>query len=221
MAPPQCVACGGESSALCSVCATSEITPFESRCWRCSALSPRARACDGCRSAGGPRAVWISTNYEGVASDLVQAYKFGHLRAAAKPLVQLMAYNFINFHRSLSIQYVDYLVVPVPTATSRARQRGFDHSALLARLIARELRLKYFPALGRLGQQRQVGALRAQRLAQAAGNYYVRAPEKLVGKNVLLVDDVITTGGTLIAATRALRGAGAKHVDALVFAKKL
>ena len=115
----------------------------------------------------------------------------------------------------------DYIVVPVPTATSRLRQRGFDHSALLAKSISRNLRLPYSAALGRLGQERQLGAPRSQRLAQPAGNYFIKRPAEITGRDVLLIDDVITTGGTIIECAKILRAAGARHVDALVFAKKL
>jgi predicted amidophosphoribosyltransferase len=101
------------------------------------------------------------------------------------------------------------------------RERGFDHARLLAKQIANGLNAEYSPALTRLGQSQQVGAKRFQRLNQQAGNYRVRQPLIVRGRNVLLVDDVVTTGATLKAATKALRQAGAAHVDALIFAKAL
>lgn len=75
------------------------------------------------------------------------------------------------------------------------------------------------PALVRLGQQQQHTATRAQRLTQLAKAYTVPRPELVVGKYVVLVDDVITTGATLEAAARALKAAGAKRVSAVVFAQ--
>jgi len=180
-----------------------------------------ARGCPSCRTAGGPRAVWISTNYESTAQQLVQLYKFGQLRAASQPLARIMARTFVDFHQNTDAKMPDYIVVPVPTATSRLRQRGFDHSALLAKSISRNLRLPYSAALGRLGQERQLGAPRSQRLAQPAGNYFIKRPAEIAGRDVLLIDDVITTGGTIIECAKTLRAAGARHVDASVFAKKL
>ena len=165
--------------------------------------------------------MWISTNYESTAQHLIQVYKFGQQRAAAAPLAEMMSKVLLNSYSRQAIAAQDYLVVPVPTATSRLRQRGFDHSALLAKLIARQLGAQFRPALGRLGQNRQLGTSRAQRLAQPSGHYFIKRPSYVKGRNILLVDDVLTTGGTIIECAKVLRAAGAAHVDALIFAKKL
>jgi ComF family protein len=178
---------------------------------------PLPRACKSCKSFGGPRYVWLVTQYDGLAQKLVQVYKFGQQRAAARELVELMVQTF----EYPDYEKQDYLVVPVPTATKRIRERGFGHSELLAKLIAQKVDLPSCEALGRLGQKHQIGASRSVRLSQPAGNYYVRWPEKVKERNILLIDDVLTTGATLRAATKTLWQAGAKHIDALVFAKRL
>jgi predicted amidophosphoribosyltransferase len=58
-------------------------------------------------------------------------------------------------------------------------------------------------------------------LAQLSGQYVVKYPEFVIGRNILLVDDVVTTGATLREVTKVLRAAGAARVDALIFAKRL
>jgi ComF family protein len=165
--------------------------------------------------------VWITTNYEDAAKDLVKVYKFGHQRIAAQTLSQLMLGTLHDFKDSLGLAKLNYLIIPVPTATSRIRRRSFDHSALLAKTIGRELNAQFANSLGRLGQKRQLGAKRSERLVQPEGNYFVRDPKSIRDRNILLIDDVVTTGATLKAVTKVLRAAGAKRVDALVFAKKL
>jgi len=184
-------------------------------------LSAKARTCRHCRRAGTPRFVWITTDYQATAQELVQVYKFGHLRAAAQPIATMMAQTFQSFNDPAELKAANYLVVPLPTATSRVRQRGFDHSSLLAKILAQKFGLEYCQGLGRLGQARQVGASRQIRLSQKASDYFARQPHRLSGRNILLIDDVITTGSSIIAATQSLRAAGAAHVDALVFAKRL
>jgi ComF family protein len=221
LAPPICIACGTEGRSLCPPCAAAEIIPFGERCWHCNALSPRARTCNSCRRSGTPRSVWVATDYDGIAKDLIQKYKFGQQRAVAKTLSGLMSGTFWNFISKEDIAKTNYLIIPVPTATSRVRQRGFDHAALLAQQLAKELQIPAEPVLWRLGQSRQLGTKRDERLKQAHGSYIVRKPSAVSGRNILLVDDVVTTGATLQAATQALRQAGATHVDALVFAKRL
>jgi ComF family protein len=221
LAPPACIGCGAEGRTLCASCSAAEIIPFGERCWRCSALSAKARTCHSCRMAGSPRSVWVSTDYDGMAKKLIQKYKFGQQRVAARSLAKLMAETFWAFNSREDVTSANYLIVPVPTATSRVRERGFDHAALLASSIAKELALPCSIALGRLGQARQVGTNRSARLKQAESSYFVRKKNLIPGRNILLVDDVVTTGATINATSRILRQAGAVHVDALIFAKRL
>ena len=221
VAPPGCVGCGAEGMALCNRCKQVNILPFGGRCAFCSSLSSHSRTCSSCQRPGGPRFVWVATTHEGLAQELVRVYKFGHLRAAAGPLSSMMKDTLLGSVGHEYAKAANYLIVPLPTATGRTRQRGFDHAALLAKNLSRQLGLEYCPGLGRLGQSRQVGASRQTRLGQQAGNYVVRRPRQVAGRNVLLIDDVITTGGSLLAASKSLRAAGAKHIDAVVFAKRL
>lgn len=221
LAPPVCLGCGTESQALCEACVASEIMPYGERCWRCGALSPLSRTCSGCRWFGGPRRVFVTTDYAGLAAKLVQAYKFAQQRPVAVALAELMATTFRTFNSDQQMTKAGYLVVPVPTASQRQRRRGFDHSAGLAKIVASQLTMEYGPALGRLGQAAQVGQRRDQRLKLSETDYFIRSGNLVRGRNILLIDDVLTTGATLRAATKALRLAGAKRIDGLVFAKRL
>lgn len=217
LAPPDCLACGIEGSALCQSCFTSGILIFGERCWHCNTMSPDSKTCIKCRRLGPLNRVWITTNYEGLAQDLIRKYKFGHQRAAVDSIVRIMAATFLNRNKDQP----DYLVVPVPTATGRIRERGFGHSELMAKKLAAGLGMEYSQALRRLGQTRQLGSLRADRLTQLADSFAAKYPRGVRGRNILLIDDVVTTGGSLISAAQALKLAGASRIDALVFAKRL
>lgn len=214
LAPPQCVGCEVDGVWLCEACRSSEVLVHGERCGFCGAVSAGCRTCASCRKSA-PSQVYITTDYVGLPQKLLKAYKYQHTRAINTSIAQLMAetFNYLCDRK--------YLIIPVPTATTRVRQRGFDHSALLAKSVAKQLGFEQAQALSRIGQSRQVGAHRAERLRQLDGVFFVRRPEHISGQSVLLIDDVITTGGTLKAATKALRHAGARRVDALVFAKRL
>jgi ComF family protein len=127
----------------------------------------------------------------------------------------------LNTFGKYNVDAKGYLVVPVPTATSRVRERSFGHSELLAKKIAQTLLVPYANVLRRLGQTRQLGSKRDERLIQLSSSFAVSNYKKIKGSKILLIDDVVTTGGTLIAATKMLRAAGAKQVDALLFTKRL
>ncbi len=218
LAPPLCAGCGREGSSLCAGCSSSKILPFGEKCAFCGVVSQASRSCQSCRRGGVPSHVWVTTNHEGLARDLLHVYKFEQQRAAADSITRLMIETYLRC--SGELEY-NYMVVPVPTATKRVRERGFDHSALLAKKIADRLKIDYQPALGRLGQTRQVGAKRSDRLSQMDGKIRVKRTSAVRDRQILLVDDVITTGATLRVAAKALRQAGAHRVDALVFAKRL
>jgi len=217
IAPPECISCGSEGSSLCIDC-SGRLLPYGNRCWNCGSLTENGRTCPRCRHTGSPSHVWITTNHESLARDLLHNFKFEQNRAAADSISRLMLETNRNYS---SEDGLDYLVVPIPTATKRVRERGFDHSALLAKKIAQELRLEYRSVLARLGQTRQVGAKRSDRLKQMDSKFRVKRSASVLGRKILLIDDVVTTGSTLNAVSKTLHKAGATQVDALVFAKRL
>jgi ComF family protein len=165
--------------------------------------------------------VQVATSYEGLAKELVRKLKFSGAQAVVRPMVVSIVRLTTDTLSSLTVTrpLLTVIVVPVPTATSRQRRRGYDQATLLARALARRQGLAHVPCLRRLGRAHQVGAGRSQRLVQLAGAFVVARPERIRGKHVVLVDDVITTGATFEAAARVLRQAGAARVSAIAFAR--
>jgi len=114
------------------------------------------------------------------------------------------------------------IVVPVPLARRRLLMRRFNQAAVLAREVARLTGLGFEPLV--LARTRatasQVGLARAARRKNVAGAFSVphRAVDRVRGRNVLLIDDVITTGSTAAACARTLKRAGAERVDVLALA---
>lgn len=106
------------------------------------------------------------------------------------------------------------LVTWAPTSDRRARERGFDQAQLIAERVAAELDLPVARLLVRETGPHQTGSTRQQRLGRPAFRPVAVAPA-----NLLLVDDVVTTGGTMVAACAALRAAGAEQVIGLAVAR--
>jgi predicted amidophosphoribosyltransferase len=148
--------------------------------------------------------------YEGVARELVARVKYRQARAALPWLAGAVAGSVAAVHPPGSLDAVTW----APTTSARRRSRGFDHAELLARSVARELGLGVAATLRRPPGPPQTGLPSA---ARRVGPRFL--PRTVVPARVLVVDDVATTGGTLAAAARALRAAGAEHVVAATVAR--
>ena len=115
------------------------------------------------------------------------------------------------------------LVAPVPLHWRRLFTRRYNQAALLARMVARDADAVLAPDLLRrarwTGSQAGLKAKERRRNVRQAFEVPPRWQAKLEGRTVLLVDDVLTTGATVEACTRALMQAGAAHVDVLTLAR--
>jgi ComF family protein len=113
------------------------------------------------------------------------------------------------------------LVVPVPLSRRRLFTRSYNQAALLARRVAKAKAIAYAPLLlERTRHTRpQAGLGRKARERNIAGAFRVAEKERLLGKRIVLIDDVMTTGMTADACARVLKNAGAAHVAVLTIAR--
>ncbi|MDQ5972003.1 MAG: hypothetical protein QG553_162 [Patescibacteria group bacterium] len=210
-APFDCLGCGLEGSLLCKVCQYNCVPPLSGVCYVCRNATLGV-VCTTCLASKNLTTVDVATAYSGLAVQLIGRLKFSRTQAAAHIAALIM-------DRRLSSSLAG-VVVHVPTATARVRQRGYDQAQLIAREFARARTLPYQPLLRRLGKTRQVGANRQERLKQLQNAYYCPWPHRVQGKSILLVDDVLTTGATIETAAQVLIKAGAAEVRAVTFAQK-
>lgn len=148
--------------------------------------------------------------YEDYLREAILQMKFHRAKQACEVVARTVLMSRDDWPR------VD-VVTCVPVSARRLRERGYNQSEELARRVASELKLPYVPLLARSGHTHQLGAGRAERLAQVQGVF--RAIEPLDGIRVLVVDDVVTTGATVSACAEELRAAGADMVWAAVAAR--
>jgi predicted amidophosphoribosyltransferase len=188
-----------------------------SLCLACGAHAGRAAPlCRECRAqmhpARGSPGVWAAFDYDGPAGALVRALKFGGRAGIADVMAgQIAALAPPELLRGC--------IVPVPVHPSHRRRRGIDHCAALARALARRTGLPYAACLVRGGDpQPQVGRGRRARMRGPAGSVAVRAGVN-APREAMLIDDVVTTGATLAACTRALTDSGAQRTTAIAYAR--
>ncbi len=223
--PPRCPLCGaaiGAQTGLCPDCWSELVIPGEPSCARCQRPFGEAEVGEGAICAPclaqPPRhdGIAAGTLYGEGSRKLVLAFKHGRRIALAPMLARLIVAR-------LPALEGEWIVVPVPLHRWRLWARGYNQAALLAREIARRtgaglsvdalVRTKRTPPLGGLGRK-----ARARTLSGAiavAGN---RA-HAVKGAQVILVDDVLTSGATSDACVRALKKAGASKVVVACFAR--
>ena len=211
IAPHYCIMCSEEGNMLCDRCAHDFPVASLSYCFACDAAAPNG-VCKTCTVTTHIEHVWTIGLHEGVLRQLIRSFKFNRARAAVYPLAKLLAHQLPVLE--------NFCIVPLPTASTRVRQRGYDQTVLLARELAKRIDLPFTPLLGRKTQHRQVGRGRLQRILQAEQAFYIKDPAACMAAKVLLVDDVSTTGATLRAAAKILRAAGADTVYAAILAKQ-
>ncbi|MBL8065124.1 MAG: ComF family protein [Chthonomonadaceae bacterium] len=145
--------------------------------------------------------------YEGRSAQAVRKLKYNRSTALASPMSGLL----VKAYTEMSAMDA---VLPVPIHPSRRRHRGFNQSDLLCQSFATGLVQR--DLLVRIKKTRPQVELKAhERLINMEGAFL--APKPLAGKSVLLVDDVLTTGGTAIACAKALKVSGAIEVGLLAF----
>jgi len=213
IAPARCLVCGREGVDLCPVCALELASPLPARCWRCQKLSLGSKTCSTCRRYAPLNFVWVAGEYESGLKSAIHGFKFNRQRGLAHPLAALL-------YDKLPVYKNPPLVVHIPTATIRRRARGYDQAELLASALGKIAGWRHVPLIRRQGQVRQVGAKRQTRLAQLEGAFRIIRPEYVREREILLVDDVITTGATAAVCAKELKTTGAKSVSAVVLAQK-
>jgi len=208
---------------VCPGCLASPrpLDDAESRCSRCGlpfenpAPLHGAHLCGLCRRAATEfdwGRGWGA--YEGPLRQLIHLLKYDGMRPLAAPLAARLAEILTEAGP------VD-LLVPVPLDRGRQRRRGFNQSELLARELSRITALPWDGGLLRRERatETQTGLTYQQRRLNVRGAFRVRRPERVLGKRIALVDDVITTGATAGACSLVLRRAGATRVVVVALAR--
>jgi ComF family protein len=162
--------------------------------------------------------------YHGQLRSLVHLLKYDGMQPIAGRLGTLLADSLEAFAASAT----PMLVIPVPMHPLKQRQRGFNHAELLARAAMVEMRRRHPQWVLHLETSllkrvrvtvSQAGLTTHQRRQNLRGAFFAPSPARLAGRDILLVDDIYTTGATARACSRMLRNAGARSVRVATVAR--
>lgn len=228
--PDNCLTCGavtGSAGALCAACWRDTRFIRGPACDRCGAPlpgedapepGPDALSCDDCLALARPwsrgRAALV---YEGNGRRIVLSLKSADRADLATGVAHWLAAAVAPIFEP------GMLVAPVPLHWIRLFQRRYNQSALLARALAQELSAPYCPDLllrtRRTRRQEGLGAAARFANLQGAIRPHPRRRHRMIARKLLLVDDVLTSGATLAAATEACLAAGAAEVRVATLAR--
>ena len=202
--PIECLGCNKEDTYLCEQCLNTiklkeKIEPFEHP----------LKYLDG---------IMTAADYKNnLIKSAIHYFKFRFIKKMAEPLAQLL----INFFERVDPAINDPLIIPVPLNKKRFLERGFNQSELIGKIFADHFNFSFMTDL--IERHRytphQVGLNRAKRLTNVQGSFKINRSELIQNKNIILIDDVVTTGSTLEEIAKILKDFGAKKVWGLTVAK--
>jgi ComF family protein len=229
--PPRCRACAGrihgpDSQYFCAACYEHIQLVAHPLCSVCGRPFPDAagddHACGVCIErvpAFAAARAWACYPHEDEhpLRRVVQKFKYGRKVSLGKPLGALLARGCAEFLAKIEVD----AIVPVPLFPKRLRWRGFNQSALLARQVAKlyDVPVELFVLRRRRETAAQTQLAEDERRRNVRGAFALDAERSVQGLNILLVDDVYTSGATVNECARTLKRGGAKEVYVLTLAR--
>lgn len=158
-----------------------------------------------------------------IVRELIHSLKYDKNFYASNICAELLVKNILELSQKENI--CGAIIIPIPRLKSRIQKYGFNQCEILCAEILKDseikkLDFKYFPKIliQHKNFETQTNLSRRNRIANAEQSFFVKNPELIAGIKIILIDDVWTTGATLMDAERALREAGARKIFKFVIA---
>ncbi len=198
--PNKCLGCGKENMVLCPDCLARIDYPTLSK-------TKNVLAATDYNDELAKRAIWL--------------LKYRGIKQLAEPLAELIKQRSLK-----NIKIKDSIFIPIPLSPKRLRERGFNQAELIAKYLTSDVGGKNIGCLltNVLYKTRETSSQvsvrdKKKRLDNLKESFGVKNQELIKDKNIILIDDVSTTGTTIAEAKKVLREAGAKSIVALVVAR--
>jgi len=221
--PIECLGCGKEDVWLCEACKLKIPINEIAYCLFCRQINLIGKTCQGCAVNHFLDGIFIISDYDDKKiSLLIKSLKYNFIKNLGEILGDLAVVFLKKIMANISpndFNFKNCLIIPLPLHKKRYNWRGFNQAEIIAVQIAIKLNLKLSDGLIKIKANKPQAKLNEKERLQNNKNCFTWTLENLSGKNILLVDDVATTGATLDEAARILKNNGAKKVWGLVIAK--
>ena len=220
--PIFCLGCREEGRFLCEKCRVGLLI-IPPTCFICKKMVPLAtesvpgRTCLNCRSKTNIYSYLSPFFYEGLIKNSIHDLKYKRVRDIAGELSDLLADYLVKYK---VITPKDAVIIPIPLHKNRRRERGFNQAELIGYRLSERIgvSLEKNVLIKTKNTKSQVELSAEARRENLAGVFAVKNQEKILNRNIILLDDVKTTGSTLEEAAGVLKSAGAKRIWAVTVA---
>ena len=228
--PEKCIFCGQFGDVFCVECLKKCKVLMDSFCIVCDKVSIGGSTHEKCMDIQNtqesvhrlnlifPSRLITLFSYEGVVRECIKRAKFSSREFLAfKRLAQFGCIYAVE----LGLDFRDFISVPIPVSSNRMRERGFNQSEMITKVICGNFKIKMGTSIlvRKRDTPHQTTFDRALRFKNVENAFKVN--KKVEGANILLVDDICTTGATFLEASKVLLNAGAANVECFVLSKKL
>ncbi|MFH1838586.1 MAG: ComF family protein [Candidatus Kuenenbacteria bacterium] len=219
--PIECVGCQKENIWLCEECFKKINLNLKNFCPFCKKPARMGCVCQQCLSRSPLKNIFVASSYEEkILKQAIHVFKYKHIRDLAKPLGKIII-NFL-YQSKLNLLFDDsYFLIPISLHRKRLFERGFNQSELLAQIIAQEFKISVINnVLKRKRNTKSQTKLKEKERRKNIKNAFIcLQPEIIKNKNIILFDDILTTGSTLREAASVCKKFGAKEIIGLILAK--
>lgn len=217
--PLYCLGCGIEGFVICVECAKKLPATGVLCCPVCHAVNNNGSPCETCRMSTklDQHIAIMPYREQDLIGKVVHVFKYQFvtdIMTVLEPIIKEFCQNHsLYFHNSA-------MIIPVPLHRRRFAERGFNQAELIAKALSRSLSVPLLSALRRQKQTKQQAKLmKVERETNVSSAFLVSDRIDIEGKEVVIVDDVYTTGSTIQECAAVLRAAGAKRVMGFTVAR--